>query len=156
MGPLPSAPPNPHPWRPLSRGWKGTRPEEEGGIAATATAPHMMQSHRCVAVGDGAVGKMTCLLLCYTNSAFPQGAPPHSGQQYSAQSAVEGHPVNWDLWDIEGQEEYDNLCTLLRRASLSCFSIAILPSYENVWHKWHPEVGTKKGLRAKPDTLRCL
>uniref|UniRef100_A0A452TJ41 Rho-related GTP-binding protein RhoG n=1 Tax=Ursus maritimus TaxID=29073 RepID=A0A452TJ41_URSMA len=90
---------------------------------------------------------------------------------YSAQSAVDGRTVNLNLWDTAGQEEYDRLRTLSypqTNVFVICFSIASPPSYENVRHKWHPEVchhcpdvpillvGTKKDLRAQPDTLRRL
>lgn len=75
--------------------------------------------------------------------------------------------MNLNLWDTVGQEEYDSLLTLYYFQTIIfviCFSISSSLSYENMRHKWHPEVcyhcpdlpillvGTKKDLRAQPDT----
>uniref|UniRef100_A0A2K5RK96 Uncharacterized protein n=1 Tax=Cebus imitator TaxID=2715852 RepID=A0A2K5RK96_CEBIM len=89
-----------------------------------------------------AVGK-TCLLICYTTNAFPKEYIPTVLDNCSAQSTVDGRTVNPNLWDTAGQEEYDCFRTLSypqTNVYVICFSIASLPSYENVWHKWHPEV----------------
>ncbi|XP_018431091.1 PREDICTED: rho-related GTP-binding protein RhoG-like isoform X2 [Nanorana parkeri] len=109
-----------------------------------------MQSIKCVVVGDGAVGK-TCLLICYTTNAFPKEYIPTVFDNYS--------------------EEYDRLRTLSypqTNVFIICFSIASPPSYENIKHKWYPEVGhhcpnvpillvgTKKDLRNNPDLIKKL
>ncbi|XP_032749378.1 rho-related GTP-binding protein RhoG-like [Rattus rattus] len=127
-----------------------------------------MQSIRCVVVGDGAIGKI-CLLICCTTNAFPKEYIPTVFNNYSAHSAVDGHTINLNLWDTAGQEEFDHTLSYPQtNIFFICFSISSPPSYENVRHKWHPEVchqfpdvptllvGTKKDLTAQSDTLRRL
>ena len=59
---------------------------------------------KCVAVGDGAVGK-TCLLVGFVNNSFLRDHNPTVCDNYAVNVAVKGQVVNLGLWDTAGQKE---------------------------------------------------
>ncbi|XP_045214121.2 ras-related C3 botulinum toxin substrate 1-like isoform X1 [Mercenaria mercenaria] len=116
---------------------------------------------KCVVVGDGCVGK-TCLLMSYTQDAFPGEYIPTVFDSYQANVKVDGQVCSLNLWDTAGQHDYDRLRPLSYPQTdvfLICFSLVARDSYENAKQQWYPEVkhhcphtpivliGTKMDLR---------
>ncbi|KAM7381704.1 hypothetical protein PAMA_012510 [Pampus argenteus] len=130
----------------------------------------MQKSVKCVVVGSSAVGK-TYLLYTYSKKVFPKEYIPGFSDTYGTQVSVDGQTVDLNLWDTAGREGYDRLRPLsynLVDVIIICFSIASPSSYEDVEHKWHPEVkhycpdvpillvGTKSDLRDDQEVLEEL
>ena len=131
-----------------------------------------MTSVKCVAVGDGGVGK-TSLLVTYTTNVFAEEYNiPTVFDNYIGNVIVDGEHVIIGLWDTAGQDEFDRLRPLSYFQTdvfLICFSLVNPVSYENVGAKWFPEViqygppntpivlcGTKLDLRDDKDTVEEL
>ena len=128
-----------------------------------------MQSLKCVVVGDGAVGK-TCLLIFYSQKAFPEEYVPTVFDQYQVNVPVKNDAtgmeqiINIGLWDTAGQEDYDKLRPIsypqtvkinfwsseknvqiwdfcsLQNVFLLCFALTNRTTYDNVEKKWNAEV----------------
>ena len=127
----------------------------------------MMQTIKCVVVGDGAVGK-TCLLISYTTNEFPLKYVPTVFDNYAVTVKIGEEPYTLGLFDTAGQEDYDRLRPLSYPSTdvfLVCFSTVLPSSFENVKEKWAPElkhrcpktpfllVGTQIDLREDAPTV---
>ncbi|GLG98626.1 Cdc42-like protein [Gryllus bimaculatus] len=130
----------------------------------------IMQTIKCVVVGDGAVGK-TCLLISYTTNKFPSEYVPTVFDNYAVTVMIGGEPYTLGLFDTAGQEDYDRLRPLSYPQTdvfLVCFSVVSPSSFENVKEKWVPEithhcqktpfllVGTQIDLRDDAATIEKL
>jgi len=112
-----------------------------------------MQHIKCVVVGDGTVGK-TCLLIAYTMKAFPQDYVPTVFDNYNAVVMWDGKPVNLGLWDTAGQDDFEAMRPMSYQSAdifLIFFAIDNPVSFQNVKHKWFPEI--TKGPREVPRIL---
>ena len=121
----------------------------------------MMNTTKCVVVGDGGVGK-TSLLISFTTNTFPEEYVPTIFDNFHMDITLDGQIYHLGLFDTAGQEEYDRLRPLAypkTEVFLVCFCTVSMPSFKNVREKWVPEikivcpkvpfivVGTQKDLR---------
>mmetsp|Transcript_29388 Transcript_29388/g.49603 ORF Transcript_29388/g.49603 Transcript_29388/m.49603 type:complete len:197 (-) Transcript_29388:435-1025(-) len=125
-----------------------------------------MDEIKSVVVGDGTVGK-TCLLISFTSDKYDDTYIPTIFDTYTVNIMVDGKPFNIGLWDTAGQEEYDRLRPLSYPSTdvfLICYSVNSRVSFNNVKHKWLPEldqycppgcarilIGTKADLRTSQE-----
>jgi small GTP-binding protein len=122
-----------------------------------------MDSIKCVAVGDGAVGK-TCLLMSYATNRFPLDYVPTVFDSYAGaviksylslpthinicllslvKVVIRGEPISLILFDTAGQEDYDRLRPLsyhMTDVFVVCYSTISPTSLHNVKEKWVPEI----------------
>ena len=102
-----------------------------------------MQSVKCVAVGDGAVGK-TCLFFSFTTNSFPQDYVPSIFESYTLNCRVDGQMFCMGLWDTAGQDDVENHLHPISPEQvysstdvfLLCFSVVSPESYEAIRAKW--------------------
>lgn len=121
-------------------------------------------------MGDGAVGKTT-MLLSYSANSLPTEYVPTVFDNYAASVMVDKQPINLQLWDTAGQEDFERYRSLsypLTDVFIIAFSLISPVSLENVRSKWFPElshyspnipiilVGTKKDMRTDPEIIRLL
>ena len=95
-------------------------------------------------MGDGTVGK-TSILLSYITHGFVADYTPTVFDNFSAIEEVDDDVVNVILWDLAGQDEYSavrNTCCKDCKYDvlLMCFSTVLRDSFDNIKHKWLPEV----------------
>mmetsp|Transcript_25077 Transcript_25077/g.30601 ORF Transcript_25077/g.30601 Transcript_25077/m.30601 type:complete len:204 (+) Transcript_25077:161-772(+) len=126
-----------------------------------------MQNIKCVAVGDGAVGK-TSLLHAYVDKTFTTDYVPTIFDNEQCSINVDGKEYVLGIWDTAGQEGFDRLRPLSYPESdifLICFDVSSRQSFDNLKAKWISEihhhqpgtpfmvVGTKSDLR---DNIKAM
>ncbi|XP_012943283.1 cell division control protein 42 homolog [Aplysia californica] len=97
---------------------------------------------KCVLVGDGAVGK-TSLIVSYTTNGYPMEYMPTAFDDYSVVVTVDNKPVQLQLCDTAGQDDFDALrplCYPNTDIFLLCFSVVSPTSFNNIVEKWVPEI----------------
>jgi Ras-related C3 botulinum toxin substrate 1 len=129
-----------------------------------------MQSIKCVVVGSGGVGK-TCLLISYTTNTAAEDCIPTVLDNHSKYVMVNNNPIELQLLDTAGREDYDRLRPLAYPQTdvlLICYSISAPATFEHVPQMWIAEinhycpnipyilVGTKLDLREETTTIERL
>ncbi|KAL8611105.1 hypothetical protein ACOMHN_064395 [Nucella lapillus] len=113
-----------------------------GGASSAPQQPTSPTKVKCVLVGDGAVGK-TSLVVSYTTNGYPTEYLPTAFDNYSVLVTVDNKPVQLQLCDTAGQDDFDTLrplCYPNTDVFLLCFSVVSPTSFHNVLEKWVPEI----------------
>jgi Rho family protein len=124
---------------------------------------------KCVAIGDGFIGKTTLLMrLC--KQELDEKYIPTIFDNHSITSVYNGQTYQIVLIDTAGQEEYSMLRKQFYDSAnifLVCFAVSSTDAFSNVKQLWLPEieeysnaskilVGTKSDLRKDPETIDNL
>jgi Ras-related C3 botulinum toxin substrate 1 len=97
---------------------------------------------RLVVVGDGFCGK-TSLMYAYAHNAVPSDYVPTVFDNFTKLTTYGSAPVQLQLWDTAGQEEYARIRPLsypLTDLFIVCYSVAQPSSFHNVTTTWFPEI----------------
>ena len=129
-----------------------------------------MQNIKCVAVGDGALGK-TCIALRFCTNAIPSDFPWYDTDCYTANMMYKNTPIHLTLWVTPGQEEFSRIRPLVYPGTdvfIIVCSIVADYSFYHVEEVWIPEishhcpgtpfilVGNQIDLRNDPNTIKAL
>ncbi|CAG2228098.1 rho-related GTP-binding protein RhoU-like [Mytilus galloprovincialis] len=104
--------------------------------------PNPQAKMKCVLLGDGAVGK-TSLVVSYTTNGYPTEYTPTAFDNFSVVITIDEAPVQLQLCDTAGQDDFDSLrplCYPNTNVFLLCFSVVTPTSFHNVTEKWVPEI----------------
>ncbi|CAL5984487.1 Rac/Rho-like_protein [Hexamita inflata] len=122
---------------------------------------------KIVAVGDGAVGK-TSLIIVHYQHVFPFEYIPTILDIEMSTIVRNKKNIQYQLWDTAGAEDYDRLRPLAYPETdvfFLCYAIDSRTSFENITAKWIIEVrhhmpttpiilvGTKEDLRHQPNVV---
>ena len=116
-----------------------TSTESPATTLSTSPPQHYI---KCVAIGDGAVGK-TCMLHTYTTNKFPWDYEPTVFDNYAVTVHIGKQAITLGLFDTAGQEDWDRLRIMSYTATdvfIVCFSVMEPSSFSNVEEKWVPEI----------------
>eukprot|EP01101_Sappina_pedata_P006552 TRINITY_DN3273_c0_g1_i1.p1 TRINITY_DN3273_c0_g1~~TRINITY_DN3273_c0_g1_i1.p1 ORF type:complete len:217 (-),score=39.49 TRINITY_DN3273_c0_g1_i1:125-775(-) len=97
---------------------------------------------KIVVLGDASVGK-TSLLLSYTENRVLDDYIPTVLDNCTFFTEIDSKPVNLTFWDTAGNEEFErlrSLCYPETHVFLLCFSISYQVSFDNIQHRWAPEI----------------
>lgn len=118
--------------------------QTNNNIIDNCTSNHQLidKKIKVVLVGDGAVGK-TSLVVSYSTNGFPGEYIPTAFDNYNVVVNVDGLPLNVQICDTAGQDDFDplrSLCYPETDVFLICFSVVCPSSYHSVSTRWFDEV----------------
>lgn len=102
----------------------------------------MLDSIKCVLVGDSAVGK-TSLLVRFTSETFPDDYRPTVYENTGVDVFMDGVQISLGLWDTSGSDAFRSIRPLSYQQAdvvLMCYSVANHNSFLNLRNKWIGEI----------------